>query len=190
MPGTPQEFVALLGAWPDDSLIPPPGHRWGDGTAITPDEEADLLALRVYAHRLRARRRWGRAQARARRLLRSLLSAEQRGQLRRWRYFLVAAPSGSVYRLNPRCGHVERVERHGRRWFVREAFCLHDAPDDGQMPPADLSVAHLLLLRADEEAFLATANRNPRNDQLWNRDYLRRIRDHREAVRANLEDQA
>ena len=47
------------------------------------------------------------------------------------------------------------------------------------MPPADLSAAHLLMLLSDEAAFLATANARDARDQLWNRDYLRRLRQRR-----------
>jgi hypothetical protein len=176
MPGTPQELVALIAAWPEDSLIPPIGHRWADGSTITDDERNDLVALRAYHRHLRDLERRKPAQAKARRLLRGLLSREQRRQLARLRYFYAIAPSGHVYRLDPRAGHVERVERHGRRWFAKESYCLHDDPDENKMPPADVTIAHLLWLLADESAFLATANARRRDDQLWNRAYLQRFR--------------
>lgn len=176
MPGTPQELAALAAAWPEESLIPPPGHRWADGTEIGPDEWSDLMMLRAYIRRLRDRKRWGAAQRKARRLLRHLLTPEQRMQLRRLRYFYATTPEGTTYRLDPRRGYAERVERHGRRWFAKRSYCLHDEVDDGKMPPADVTTAHLLLLMADEATFLATANETRRDDQIWNRDYLRRMR--------------
>jgi hypothetical protein len=183
MPGTPREMAALAEAWPQDSLIPPPGHRWADGTGISPEEEADLLALRYYLVRLRRAGRHRAGQRKARRLLRSLLAPAQRAELRRLRYFYVTTPGGNVYRLDPRNGHAERVERHGGRYFARVSYCLHDADDGDKMPPADVTIAHLLLLIADEDAFLATANASPRDDQIWNREYLRMLRDRR--IRGN-----
>lgn len=176
MPGTPDELVALAITWSEDSLIPPPGHRWADGTDISDAEWRDVLALRAYIRRLRERERHKPAQRKARRLLRSLLTPRQRAELRRLRYFYATTPGGATYRLDPRRGYAERVERHDRKWFVKRAYCLHDQCDEGKMPPADVTVAHLLLLLADEPAFLATANETRRDDQLWNGEYLRRMR--------------
>lgn len=112
------------------------------------------------------------------RLLRRLLSAGQRRQLRRLRYFYATTPTGATYRLDPRRAHAERVERHGPRgrWYAKRSFCLHDDHDADKMPPADVTTAHLLLLMADEAAFLEMANETRRDDQLWNGDYLRRMR--------------
>jgi len=48
---------------------------------------------------------------------------------------------------------------------------MHDEPRE--MPPADVTIGHLLLLSADEPAFLAEANHRTRSDMLWNGDYIR-----------------
>jgi hypothetical protein len=178
VPGTSQEIIALVNAFVTDAASPDvlSGWRWDDGEIITEGERNDVLALYLYALGRRRKRHQGGPQRKAMRLLRGLLSPTQRRDLSRLRYFHVAAPSGTTYRLDPRRGHAELVERHGRRYFVRRAYCLHDEDDAGKLPPADVTVAHLLLLLVDEAAFLAAANMTPRDDQLWNRDYLRRIR--------------
>jgi hypothetical protein len=78
---------------------------------------------------------------------------------------------------------VDRIVRHGQRWFRRTAYCVHDDPDDPDaMPPADLTVAHLLMVLADEAEFLATANARDVRTQMWNGDYLRRMRRRRLAA--------
>lgn len=176
MPGTPEELVTLAATWPDESLIPPLYHRWADGTDISDAEGLDVLALRIYVRRRRDLAARKPAQRKARRLLRSLLAPRQRSELRRLSYFYVTTPGGTTYRLDPRRGYAERVERHGRKWFVKRAYCLHDEPDEGKLPPADVTIAHLLLILADEPTFLATANESRRDDQLWNGAYLRRMR--------------
>jgi hypothetical protein len=90
-------------------------------------------------------------------------------------HFLATCPSGHTYRLTPRRGLAERVTFHGRRWFVSVAYCLHDDGPD-RMPPADVTLAHLLLLLSDETGFLLLANASDRRDQLWNGPYRRRLR--------------
>lgn len=179
MPGTDEEIVALVesivvGAV--DAAVPL--WIWGDGTGIDERERRDVLALAEYLRGQREQRRVARskAQQKAMALLRSLLSADQAATLRRRGHFRVRAGSGATYRLDPRFGMAERVEQHGRRWYARTAFCLHDAKDGDKMPPADVTVGHLLLILADEPIFLATANHNRRDDQLWNREYLARMR--------------
>lgn len=171
MPGTPEEYAALAAG---DDLLP---GRWRDGTDVSADEWRDVLALRGYAA---WRRRTGApGQKRACVFFRSLLSQEQRRELARASNVVVTVASGRSYRITPRTGCVERVARHKGRWFVCERYCIHDKQDDDAMPPADLSAAHLLMLLSDEAAFLATANARDARDQLWNRDYLRRLRQRR-----------
>jgi hypothetical protein len=185
MPGKPEEFVALVNALlaGTGSLPAVDDFRWADGSAIADAEWRDVLALQAYAVRQRSLRLRSPSQRRAMRLLRGLLPADRRAELSRLRYFHVTTPAGATYRLDPRRGHAERVERHGRRWFVKRWYCLHDADDNGKLPPADVTIAHLLLLLADEPSFLGTANESRRDDQLWNGAYLRRIR----AARAERE---
>lgn len=168
MPGMPEEYAALAAG---DDLLP---GRWRDGTDVSADEWRDVLALRGYVARMR--RTGASGQKRARVFFRSLLSREQRRELTRASSVVVTVASGRSYRITPRMGCVERVTRHKGRWFACERYCLHDEQDDDAMPPADLSAAHLLMLLSDEAAFLATANARDARDQLWNRDYLRRLR--------------
>jgi hypothetical protein len=128
------------------------------------DEEYDLV-LRFTAamvEYLQHRRRQG--NRRALRLLRSLLDPEQRACLRRNRHFYVTAASGKTYRLIPGTGGAQEVERHGRYWYVRDLFCLHPPRDEHpEIPNADTTIAHLLMLRYDERAFVREANRT----QTW-----------------------
>lgn len=178
MPGTTQEYLALIQTWRPDSLLPPATH-WQDGTPITDEEACDLVALLRYARQRARRKDFAISQRRAMKLLRSLLNDIQRRQLRESKSFRVATPGGNTYRLWPRTAHVERVRLHRSRYFVVDCYCLHDDDDDDKMPPADVTIAHLLLLLADEPAFEAEANANTRRDQLWNGEYHRRLREAR-----------
>lgn len=172
MPGSHQEIAAaaISGEIPD---------TWADGDIPTEAERDDILALRGYVERMRAAREYlrGEAQRRAMALLRSLLTREQRRQIGREKCFTATAPSGNRYRFFPGTGAVVRITKHGSRWFRHTSYCVHDERDDPDaMPPADLTVAHLLMIMADEPGFLATANARDMRDQLWNGDYLRRMR--------------
>jgi hypothetical protein len=180
MPGTPHELAQLAQACHLAQRHVDPGEWvWDDGTTITAQEATDVTALAAYLTRQSTREaRNARGQRRGMKLLRRLLSAEQRRQLRNSKDFLVVGSLGGVYRLRPANGRTERVERHGTRWFVRESYCFHDdriVPEEA-LPDADLTIAHLLLLVADEGEFLARANASTRRDQLWNGEYLRRMR--------------
>lgn len=181
MAGTDWEYLSYACGEP---LPPdfPAGLRWLDGMPITTREADDIRALIAYRGNQLQRRWWKarrrNAQRRALCLLRRYLSPSQAESLRRRGEFLATMPSGATYRLDASRGRTERVVRHGRRWFVRVRFCLHetdDTPDDA-MPPADMSLAHLLLLHADEGEFLRLANATPASDMLWNGDWLRRLR--------------
>jgi hypothetical protein len=126
---------------------------------------------------LERKRLRGPAQRRAHRLLRTLLTETQQRDLTRRREFFVTGSAGGIYRLLPRRGRTERVEKHGTRWYTKASYCLHDldtVPLEEQMPPADVTIGHLLLLSCDEPAFLATANAKP-SDLLWNGAYLKRL---------------
>lgn len=172
MPATPDELVTAA----IDRRTP---ARWQDGSEPTESERGDILALTRYIDRMVADRVAGRGepQRRAMGLLRSLLSPDQRRQLRQQKCFRATAASGNIYRFFPRSGHCELVTRHGRHHFRRIGYCVHDDRDDPDaMPPADLTVAHLLMILADEPGFLATANARDLRDQLWNGEYLRRMR--------------
>lgn len=124
-------------------------------------------------------------QRRAWRLLRSWLAPEQRRQLTVCGYFDVEGTAGGRYRLWPRPGLTCRLRRHGRRWYEVARFCLHDAEQD--LPPADLCLAHYVMIATDEPAFLAQANEWPREILCWSGDYRRRMNAARQARAAGLE---
>ena len=182
MPPTNDEFIGLaLSAQTE----PPPA--WADGSPVTAGDWRTVLALRDYHRGMRERKseQQRKAQSRALALLRSILGPDQRAELARRRCLVLSLPSGNSYRFWPRTGQVERVTQHGSHWFIHTRYCVHDAQDDGAMPPADRSLAHLLMLLADETEFLATANATYARDQLWNPAYLRRMREQRSWVVAS-----
>lgn len=148
-----------------------------DFEALSSDERrtlGQLIVVEFHLARERTERRSA-AQKRAMGLLRSLLTPEERAHLRRThgRCFHVVGSAGGVYRLRPRSRSAERVEKHGSRWFAVERFCYHDP--DNELPPADVTIGQMLLLRCDEPGFRAAANVTPALDMLWNGDYLRRF---------------
>ena len=56
------------------------------------------------------------------------------------------------------------------------------ASEDGTgrgTPPADVTIAHLLLLWSDEAEFLRLANATRNRSDLWNGEYMRRMRNRR-----------
>jgi hypothetical protein len=196
MPGSDEEYVrfaVLLDLPPDFPL----GQTWLDGSPITEEEAATIQALWIYRRqqlgrqRRAARRRP--AQRQALRLLRRYLSPAQLAGLRRNGEFLVTLKSGTAYRIDARRGRTEEVTRHGRRFYVRRRFCLHEhVSQTGDttfvlpMPPADLALTHLLWLLADEQEFLNAANATDVRDMLWNGQWQRRLRAAR-LERENLE---
>jgi len=61
------------------------------------------------------------------------------------------------------------------------SYCLHDP--ENELPPADVTIGHLLLLRTDEPRFLRLANATDARGPgcgLWNGDWLRRVRRRRQ----------
>jgi hypothetical protein len=118
-------------------------------------------------------RRRSAAVVRSRQLLRSFLSEKQRREFSQNRQIVVIGSLGGRYRLYPHTGACKGLERHGKRWFAVRRFCLHDP--EGLLPPADVSLAQMLLLLQDEAAFLAKANVTEQRSTLWNGDWLRRL---------------
>lgn len=137
-------------------------------------------------------RRWKKkqisAQRRALALFRSLLTRAERDELRRNR--CVTIDTGSArYRLHPNTGGLQVLERHGSQWYVKGLFCYHEAEGQPRLPSADRSIAHLMLLRYDEERLLAEANITWRDriNAGWDGDWRRRLnaaRREREATAA------
>lgn len=96
------------------------------------------------------------AQRRAYKLLRSLLTAAQNDQLTRCGYLHITGTMGGLYRLDPTHGKVYKCLSLGGRYHRVISFCFHDP--NYVMPPADLTIGHMLWLLSDEGAFLAEAN--------------------------------
>ncbi|HXJ56432.1 MAG TPA: hypothetical protein VNU68_07180 [Verrucomicrobiae bacterium] len=179
MPGTDEELIALvnglvscrIGCGEIEDI------RWADGTPISRAEWRSAMLMVEYIGRCQRKPPGQRA---AMRLLRSLLSPEQRRTLRVSKCFYATSPGGATFRFIPRVGQTARVERHGSRYFRVSTFCLHDEEGTDKMPPADIALAHMLLIKADEERFFAMANEHKDSPQMWNGEYLRGLRRARE----------
>jgi hypothetical protein len=178
MPATAQELVAVVNglvscrmSLGDIDLM-----TWADGTVMTRAEWREILALTAYVGQCR---RKPPGQRKAMRLLRSLLNPEKQRSLKRNRCFYVTSKSGATFRFWPKTGWSERVERHGSRYYVVSRFCLHDPEGLDKIPPADVIIAHLLLISVDEGRFIEMANEHEISRQLWNGEYLRRVREAR-----------
>lgn len=138
---------------------------------FTADEGRQVLSLALYQIQYGPRRR---AQRKARRLFQSWLTPAQRAEYRSRGDVRIVGSAGGHYRIQPNAGRAERIERHGKNWYAVSDFCYHD--EAAELPNADLALVHMLMLRTDEPGFLAVANEHKRDRQMWNGDYLRRIR--------------
>jgi hypothetical protein len=101
------------------------------------------------------------AERRAETLLRDMLAPEEYRRLLTTGFLEIASPTrpDRVYRIPRGPGQV-LVEERGR---VLERLCLQ--PEVAGLPEADVVLMHKLLIEADEERYLATANHFPRS--LW-----------------------
>jgi hypothetical protein len=101
------------------------------------------------------------AERRAETLLRDMLAPEEYRRLLTTGFLEIASPTrpDRVYRIPRGPGQV-LVEEHGR---MLERLCLQ--PEVAGLPEADVVLMHKLLIEADEERYLATANHFPRS--LW-----------------------
>jgi hypothetical protein len=101
------------------------------------------------------------AERRAETLLRDMLSQEEYRRLLTTGFLEIPSPSrpDRVYRIPRGPGQV-LVEERGR---VLERLCLQ--PEAAGLPEADVVLMHKLLIEADEDWYLATANHFPRS--LW-----------------------
>lgn len=157
-------------------------YRVADGTIgidmvyddLDPQEALDLAALVRYeqqSRRIEARRRkQGGPQRRARRLLATLIAPDQAAMLRRRRYFTERGASGAVYEFSPNTGTCRLRLREDRGRKALAVFCYHDDREGDlvlpeldhvevhSMPPADVTIGQLLMIRADEDRFLREAN--------------------------------
>lgn len=103
------------------------------------------------------------ADRRANELLRSVLSSEQHDQLTQKGFLDIKSSSDQerTYRV-PRGPGLIRVIEKGRQ---TGSLCLQPLE---KVPDADLVVMHKLMLEADEETYLQTANRYaPLSISLW-----------------------
>lgn len=94
------------------------------------------------------------AERRAETLLRDMLAPEEYRRLLTTGFLEIASPTrpDRVYRIPRGPGQV-LVEEHGR---MLERLCLQ--PEVAGLPEADVVLMHKLLIEADEERYLATAN--------------------------------
>jgi len=99
------------------------------------------------------------AERRAETLLRDMLSQEEYRRLLTTGFLEIPSPTrpDRVYRIPRGPGQV-LVEEHGR---VLERLCLQ--PEVAGLPEADVVLMHKLLIEADEDRYLATANHFPRS---------------------------
>ncbi len=109
-----------------------------------------LLGWLVYDRYLK----WLEANRRANELLRSVLTREQYRQLIKRGYLDIPSPRDPecIYRVPQAQGLVGVIER-GRR---KMSLCLQPLE---MVPDADMVVMHKLMIEADEETYLQTANK-------------------------------
>jgi len=98
--------------------------------------------------------KWSDANRRANELLRSVLTREQYRQLVRYGYLDIPSPRDPecIYRVPRSIGLVGVIEK-GRR---KVSLCLQPLE---MVPDADIVVMHKLMIEADEETYLQTANK-------------------------------
>jgi hypothetical protein len=98
--------------------------------------------------------KWSEANRRANELLRSVLTREQYRQLMRRGYLDIKSPRDPecFYRVPHAAGLVGVIEQ-GRR---KASLCLQPLE---MVPDADIVVMHKLMIEADEETYLQTANK-------------------------------
>ena len=107
--------------------------------------------------------KWSAANRRANELLRSVLTRQQYRHLMRHGYLDIPSPRdpGCIYRV-PRSQGLVGVIEQGRR---RASLCLQPVE---WVPDADMVVMHKLMIEADEETYLQTANKLT---PIWNGDW-------------------
>ncbi len=179
MPATSEDIVAFVERLMGQEVMPYDRPIWQDGSAATDEEMVEVYAVLRYTaylrHEERVKAKSRPARRRACRTLRAFLHPEQREQWKRSGCFTVTAASGRRFRFYPYVGMVQEIERHGTRDFGRRRFCLH--PQGVTLPPADVTLAQLLVLSASEEEFLALANPTELMQSLWNPEYLALMRE-------------
>ena len=94
------------------------------------------------------------ANRRANELLRSVLNSEQYDQLKRKGYLDIKSPRdpGCIYRVPRRQGQVKVIEQGRHKANLR-------LQPRKAVPDADIVAIHKLMIEADEETYLQTANK-------------------------------
>lgn len=129
--------------------------------------EAEALFQRVEAESVSR----AEAKARAEQTLLMLLTPEQRREYKERRQFHVRGSKGTLYRiLHGSSGNVRQVLSEADEGRGLHAFCAHprmrvDGDSElgiagGVLPHEDAMIAQMLALMADEDQFLAVANRH------------------------------
>lgn len=117
-------------------------------------EAARTAAYEAQARELRAQR--DAAERRAEQLLLQVLSLEQRQQFNQDQSFVVEGRRGYRYRIRKgRTANIDMVRPDGR---IEHRLCVHPRED---VPDFDTMVAQKVMLEADEDLILKTANRHP-----------------------------
>jgi len=98
--------------------------------------------------------KWSEANRRANELLRSVLTSEQYERLTRNGYLDITSPRdpGCIYRV-PQARGLVKVLEQGK---LKTSLCLQPLE---MVPDADQVVIHKLMIEADEETYLRTANK-------------------------------
>jgi len=127
-----------------------------DVVILTPIALVGLLTLILVI------RRWPTADRAAEALLRELVTEGEYRQLCTTGYLEVASPTqpGRIYRVPRNFGRVLVLD-DGR---ANERLCIQPATRD--LPEADVVLMHKLLIQADEDLYLSTAN-HFRDPLLW-----------------------
>lgn len=150
---TVRTSVIVWAGW-NCSYMVAPNVRYEYVDMLTPQSAAPAATMAV-AHEVRRKARES-ADAKADRLLKTILSAEQRVQYERERAFdVIVGRTGERRRYRIKhgwAGNVFVVDDRGREV---ERLCIHPSV---QVPIADNLVAQKLLLEADEATFRRTAN--------------------------------
>jgi hypothetical protein len=123
------------------------------GNGVPPEPTPEELAAQKVAQEKRAR-----AQVRARSLLDSVLTPEQRQYMERHGYIPVVGSKGRRYHIRTTGGASGNVALVDDSDKVTGRFCAHPTSAHGYIPTEDSFVAQLLHLQDDEDDFLGRAN--------------------------------
>jgi hypothetical protein len=137
--------------WCTTSSIYSNGIYQGNGVPREPTPEE--LAAQKQAEAKRAR-----AKVRARSLLDSVLTPEQRQYVERHGYIPVVGSKGRRYHIRTGGGASGNVVLVDEKEAVLGRFCAHPTSAHGHIPTEDSFVAQLLHLQDDEDDFLGKAN--------------------------------